>query len=139
MALRLIVGCTKFPNITGGQIGFASRKEDPRCLEPNYRYENGNATGFVHTRDHDELFSLCKQIGAMSKNEFIVHHQISQNDSWKNDYIRYLDKEIERALLDPGIKLTIEDNQIEFYTEPGYYTFTIIKPSKRFMELYGEV
>jgi hypothetical protein len=135
--LRLIVGCTKFPNMGDGQIGFASRKEDHECMMPRYPYLNGDATGYIHTRNHVELFAIAKQIGAMPKNQFIEHHGIKPSGPWKNDYISYIDKEIERALLKTGIRLTIDGIEVEFYTEPGYYKNTDIKPSKRFKEMYG--
>ncbi|MEH6954449.1 hypothetical protein [Neobacillus drentensis] len=82
-SLRLKVGCTKFPNMGDGQIGFASRKEDHQCIKPRYPYQNGHATGYIHTRNHDELFALAKQIGAMPKNQFIEHHGIRPSGSWK--------------------------------------------------------
>jgi len=85
-----------------------------------------------------ELLALVKQMGAISKDQFMRQHGISPSGSWKNAYIWYLDKEIERVLLDTGIRLTIEDIEVEFYTEPGFYKSTDIKPSKRFMELYVE-
>lgn len=136
--IRKKVGCTKFPNMGDGQIGFARSKEANECMEPRYPYQNGKATGNIHIRDHEQLSALAKQIGAMTRDQFIRHHGIGPSDPWKNDYIRYLDKEIERALLNSGIRLTIDGNEVEFYTELGYYKYTDIKPSKRFKALYGE-
>jgi hypothetical protein len=92
--LRLLVGCTKFPNMGDGQIGFAiNRKED--CMEPHYPYQNGDANGYIHIQNHEELATLAKQIGAMTKAEFFSCYNVGPKDSWKNDYIRYLDKEIQ--------------------------------------------
>lgn len=136
-SIRLRVGCTKFPNMQDGQIGFAEKGKN-QSLQPSYSYVNGAATGFVHTRNHAELSALTQQIGAMSKEQFMAHYRISPSSSWKNDYIRYLDKEIAEALLNNGIRLTISGKVVEFYTEPGYYEYTSIKPSKRFKQLYGE-
>lgn len=135
--IRLRVGCTKFPNMNEGQIGLAEKGQD-ECLEPSYSYINGGATGFVHTRNHDELLALTKQIGAMSKGQFMAHFNIKPSGSWKNDYIGYLDKEIAKALLDTGIKITVNGQEVEFYTEPNYYEYTPIKPTKKFKELFGE-
>lgn len=131
--IKLRVGCTKFPNISEGQIGFAE-KDQNSCLEPRYSYENGGTSGFIHTRNHDELLILIEQIGAMSKDQFMTYYQIKPKSPWKNDYIRYLDKVIANALLDKGIKLIVDGQVIEFYTEPNYYNFTKIKPTKGFNE-----
>lgn len=136
--IRVKVGCTRFPNMKDGQIGFARKKGDDKALEPFYPSQNGGALSYVHTRNHGELSALASQIGAMNKNEFKNHHKITPSGTWINDYIRYLDTEIERSLLDKGITLIIEDQTVHFYTEPGYYQYTDIKPSKRFRELYGE-
>ena len=136
--ILLKVGCTKFPNIGQGQIGFARRKEDKECMEPRYPYQNARANGYIHIRNQDELFDLVKQIGVMTKNQFMEHYKISRSIPWKNDYIRYLDKKIEKALTETGIYLTIDGTNVKFYTEQGYYKYTDIKPSKRFKELYGE-
>jgi hypothetical protein len=136
--IRLKVGVTRFPNMKDGQIGFASKKSDNKALYPYYPSQNGGALSYVHTRNHDELSALAAQIGAMSTSEFKNHHGIKPSGTWINDYIRYLDGEIERALLEQGIILTIDGKIVHFYTEPGYYQHTDIKPSKRFRELYGE-
>lgn len=131
--IKLRVGCTKFPNMNDGQIGFAEKGQD-KCLEPSYSYVNGETTGFIHIRSHDELLALTQQIGAMSKEQFKAHFNIKPSDSWKNDYIRYLDREIAKALLSNGIKITINGQEVEFYSEPGYYEYTSIKPTKKFIE-----
>lgn len=128
--IRLKVGCTSFPNIKEGQIGFANRKDDNKALEPHYFSQNGRARSYVHTRNHNELSALATQIGAMTKDEFLEYHRIKPSGTWRNDFIRYLDREIERSLLDNGIQLVIDD----FYTEAGYYQHTDIKPSKNFKE-----
>jgi hypothetical protein len=64
--------------------------------------------------NHDELYAFAKQIGAMPKNQFIEHHGIRPSGSWKNDYIRYLVKKIERVLLDTGIRLSIDAMKSSF-------------------------
>lgn len=135
--IRLKVGCTKFPNISEGQIGF-SEKSQSTCLKPNYSYVNGGATGFIHARNHVELLALTEQIGAMSKVQFITHYNIKPSDSWKNNYIHYLDKKIANALVAKGIQLTINGQVVEFYTEPGYYEYTKIKPTKKFKEMLAQ-
>jgi hypothetical protein len=137
-SIRLKVGATRFPNMKDGQIGFVSKKSDNKALKPYYPSQNGEALSYVHTRNHDELSALAAQIGAMHNNEFKDHHGIKPSGTWVNDYIRYLDLEIERALLKHGIILAIDGQIVHFYTEPGYYQHTDIKPSKRFRELYEE-
>ncbi|MCM3729539.1 hypothetical protein M3226_28550 [Neobacillus cucumis] len=76
----------------------------------------------------------------MTKAEFFSCYNVGPKDSWKNDYIRYLDRdrEIKRALLETGIQLSI-NKEVKFYTEPGYYERTPIKHSKRFLELFGGI
>ncbi len=135
--MRLKVGCTKFPNMEAGQIGFAARRDDAVCLQPSYRYKNGDATGYIHTVNHDDLRKLCEQIGAMTKDEFIRH--IKPIKAWKNNYIVYLDRKIAKALSTTGIRLTIKDTEVEFYTEPGCYEYTSIKPTKAFIEQFGDM
>lgn len=134
--MRLEAGCTKFPNMGAGQIGFAARRDDAVCLEPRYKYENGDATGYIHTVNHDDLRDLCRQIGAMTKNEFMLHYKIRPNKPWKNNYIVYLDSKIAKALSITGIILPIE---VEFYTEPGCYNPTDRKPTKAFIEQFGDM
>ncbi len=122
---RLLVGCTKFPNMMAGQIGFATSSKE-NCMEPHYPYQNGGANGFIHIRNHEELALLTQQIDVMTKEEFCKKHNLGPKDAWRNRYIRYLDKEIHKALLETGILLTIDNIVVKFYTEPGYYQRTTI-------------
>lgn len=137
MATRLKVGCTRFPNMTEGQIGFAANQQANVCLKPAYAYENGGVTGFIPIRNHDELLDLVNQIGALSKSQFKEKYRIRPSGTWKNDYIRYLDLELARTLLETGITLTINGEDLVFYTEPGFYQFTDIQPSKKLRGIFG--
>lgn len=125
--LRLKVGATKYPSMKAGQIGFFDLYEDDKCLAPHYSYKNGGSTGYIHTRDNNELLTLVNQIGAMTKEQFMAYHGIKPSGIWRNAYISYLDKELETALLTTGIKLNINGNDVEFYTMPGFYRKTSIR------------
>lgn len=54
---RLLVGCTKFPNMNDGQIVFATNSKE-NCMEAHYPYQNGDANGFIHIRNHKELMII---------------------------------------------------------------------------------